>query len=43
MDVVTMIQEARQAFMDRQIPAFDDLHQALEAIARVNTYYQSLN
>ncbi len=41
MDVVEMIQEARQAFMQRQIPAFDSLNEAMEAIARVNQYYNT--
>lgn len=40
LEVVETIEEARKAFTDRHIAAFDDLSHALQAIARVNAYYE---
>lgn len=40
LDVVDTIETARRAFVERGIPAFDDLDQALAAIAHVNAYYE---
>ncbi|MFW5931368.1 MAG: CoA-binding protein, partial [Desulfosalsimonas sp.] len=40
LEVVETIEEARKAFSDRQIAAFDDLSHALQAIAHVNAYYE---
>ncbi len=39
LDVVEMMEQARRAFAERGIPAFDDLAEALEAISHVNAYY----
>jgi hypothetical protein len=38
-DVVEMIEAAREAFLSRGIPAFDDLREALRAVGHVNAYY----
>ena len=39
LDVVEMFAEARRAFLDRGIPAFDDLKDAMQAVAHVSAYY----
>lgn len=39
LDVVEMMEAARAAFLERGIAVFDDLRQALRAVARVNAYY----
>lgn len=39
LDIVEMIALARKEFTDRGIPVFDELHDAIRAIAHVNTYY----
>ena len=38
LDVEELIREARQAFIDRGIPVFDDLYSALAAIGHVSDY-----
>jgi hypothetical protein len=39
MDVTEMIAMARQEYINRGIPVFDEMHDAIRAVARVNTYY----
>lgn len=39
LDVVEVIEMARGAFLKRGIPVFNDLREALRAVAHVNTYY----
>ena len=39
MDVTEMIAMARQEYIHRGIPVFDEMHDAIRAVARVNTYY----
>lgn len=39
MDVTEVIAMARQEYINRGIPVFDEMHDAIRAIARVNTYY----
>jgi acyl-CoA synthetase (NDP forming) len=39
LDITEMIAMARQEYIDRDIPVFDELHDAIRAIAHVNTYY----
>lgn len=39
LDVVEVIARARQEFLDRGIPVYDKLHDAIRAIAHVNAYY----
>ena len=39
LDIVEMIALARKEFTDRGIHVFDELHDAIRAIAHVNTYY----
>jgi hypothetical protein len=39
LDIIEMIAMTRQKYIDRGIPVFDELHDAIRAIAHVNTYY----
>jgi acyl-CoA synthetase (NDP forming) len=39
LDVTEMIALARREFVDRDIPVFDELHDAIRAVGHVNTYY----
>jgi len=39
LDIVEMITLTRKEFVARDIPVFDELHDAIRAIAHVNTYY----
>lgn len=39
LDVVEMIAMTRKEYIDRGVPVFDELHDAIRAIAHVNTYY----
>jgi acyl-CoA synthetase (NDP forming) len=39
MDIVEMIALTRKEYVCRGIPVFDELHDAIRAIAHVNTYY----
>lgn len=43
LDITEMIAMARQEYIDRGIPVFDELHDAIRAIANVNTYYGGRN
>jgi acyl-CoA synthetase (NDP forming) len=43
LDITEMIAMARQEYIDRGIPVFDELHDAIRAIANVNTYYGGKN
>ena len=40
LDVVDMFTDARHAFIERNIPVFADLRDALRAIGHVNAYYE---
>lgn len=40
MDITELIALARQEFIRHGIPVFDELHDAIRAVARVNTYYE---
>lgn len=40
LDVVEMMAMAKKEFTDRGIPVFDELHDAIRAIAHVNGYYR---
>lgn len=42
-DIVEMITLTRKEFVARDIPVFDELHDAIRAIAHVNTYYGGRN
>jgi len=39
MDITGLIALARREYVRRGIPVFDELHEAIRAIAHVNTYY----
>ena len=39
LDVTEMIALARREFIDRDLPVFDELHDAIRAIGHINTYY----
>ncbi len=39
MDVTEMIAMARQEYINRGIPVFDEMHDAIRAVAHVNAYY----
>jgi acyl-CoA synthetase (NDP forming) len=39
LDITEMIAMARQEYINRGIPVFDELHDAIRAISHVNTYY----
>jgi acyl-CoA synthetase (NDP forming) len=39
LDVTEMIALARHEFLDRGVPVFDELHDAIRAIGHLNTYY----
>jgi acyl-CoA synthetase (NDP forming) len=39
LDIIELIIRARQEFLDRGIPVYDELHDAIRAIAHVNAYY----
>jgi acyl-CoA synthetase (NDP forming) len=39
LDVVEMLVQARQAFLDHGIPVFDEIHDTFRVIGHVNTYY----
>ena len=43
MEITQMIAMARQEYIDRDIPVFDELHDAIRAIANVNIYYGGRN
>jgi acyl-CoA synthetase (NDP forming) len=43
LDTVEMLAQARQAFIDRGIPVYDEVRYALRAIGHVNTYYGRSN
>ena len=40
MDIAEMIAMTRQEYVNLGIPVFDELHDAIRAIAHVNTYYE---
>lgn len=40
LDILEMIERARQAFLARGIPVFDDIRDALRALHHVNAYYE---
>jgi len=39
LDVLEVLARARAAFLDRGIPVFDDIADALRAVGHLNTYY----
>jgi len=39
MDITELIALTRQEYIQRGIPVFDELHDAIRAIAHMNTYY----
>jgi acyl-CoA synthetase (NDP forming) len=39
LDVVEMLILARREFLDRGLPVFDELHEAIRAVGHVNSYY----
>jgi hypothetical protein len=39
LDIVEMLALARREFLDRGLPVFDELHEAIRAIGHVNSYY----
>ena len=39
LDVVAMMAKARQAFIARNIPVYDEIRDALRAVGHVNAYY----
>ncbi|MGB5217867.1 MAG: CoA-binding protein [Smithella sp.] len=43
LDIVEMLVLTRKEFAERGIPVFDELHDAIRAIAHVNTYYGGRN
>jgi len=43
LDIVEMIALTKKEYIDRGIPVFDELHDAIRAIAHVNTYYGGRN
>jgi acyl-CoA synthetase (NDP forming) len=43
LDIVEMQEQARQAFLDRGIPVFDEIGDALRAIGHVHAYYGERN
>jgi acyl-CoA synthetase (NDP forming) len=43
LDVIEMIALTKKEYVDRGIPVFDELHDAIRAIAHVNTYYGGRN
>jgi acyl-CoA synthetase (NDP forming) len=43
MDVTEMIAMAKQEYLNRGIPVFDELHDAIRAVAHVNHYYGGRN
>jgi acyl-CoA synthetase (NDP forming) len=43
LDVIEMIALTRKEYINRGIPVFDELHDAIRAIAHVNTYYGDSN
>ena len=43
LDIIEMIALTRKEYTDRGIPVFDELHDAIRAIAHVNTYYGGKN
>jgi hypothetical protein len=43
LDIVEMLALARREFLDRGLPVFDELHEAIRAIGHVNTYYARRN
>ena len=40
MDIVEMLEKARQTFLERGIPVFDEIGDALWAISHVNAYHR---
>jgi acyl-CoA synthetase (NDP forming) len=43
LDVLEVMARARQAFLDRRIPVFDEIPEAIRAIGHVNAYYGRKN
>jgi hypothetical protein len=43
LDIVGMIALTKKEYVDRGIPVFDELHDAIRAIAHVNNYYGGRN
>jgi acyl-CoA synthetase (NDP forming) len=43
LDIVEMLALARREFLDRGLPVFDELYEAIRAIGHVNTYYARRN
>lgn len=39
LDVLELVTRARQEFINRGIPVYDELYDAIRAIAHVNYYY----
>jgi acyl-CoA synthetase (NDP forming) len=39
LDIIEMLALARREFLDRGLPVFDELHEAIRAIGHVNSYY----
>jgi hypothetical protein len=40
LDILETLVKTRQEFLDRGIPVYDEIHDAIRAIAHVNTYYE---
>jgi len=40
LDIIEMLALARREFLDRGLPVFDELHEAIRAIGHVNGYYR---
>jgi acyl-CoA synthetase (NDP forming) len=40
LDIVEMLGLARREFLDRGVPVFDEVHEAIRAIGHVNSYYE---
>ncbi|HOO90773.1 MAG TPA: hypothetical protein PLA74_08115, partial [Syntrophales bacterium] len=43
MDIEEVMREARKAFLDRGVPVFDDISDALKAVNRVSDYCRRKN
>lgn len=43
LDIVEMLALARQEFLSRGLPVFDELHDAIRAVGHVNTYWAKRN
>lgn len=43
LDIIEMLALARQELLEREIPVFDEIHEAVRALGHVNTYYGRRN